>query len=344
MDEQSMAGDASLGQAFGRYVELARAEIQSQKLAARPADSRLAVLATEDQILLQAVEYVEKGRDFRNLVRETALLYYPEGAAKGLLGKLMQQVANFFRLSGIYCDLLDCQNLQPDELLAGFQAAFGATTQTITHYVPIEWVDFGNETIRFGEFEIRRLSVAEMETIFRDRIHRVFYPWARVSTADLAGYWFLVARETGLVDPPGRMIIHLNFRVDPHRSRLSAAIDRALSRLALGDWSRHYTALTDRTRGPTDPDTLEWPLPQLVPFVVSISDRLLDWPRGGLRTPRCSAGLTRPITRRAKSTMSRISRFTGTRPKRMRSNGCWQVPARHWRGSGRTRISGNSSK
>lgn len=119
-----------------------------------------------------------------------------------------------------------------------------------------------------------------METILCDRIRRVFYPYARVSTAELAGFWFVIAKETAPVAPPGRTIIHLNSRVDPHRSRFSTAVDRALSLLALGDWSTHDSALSDGARRePTEPNTSEWPLPQLVPFVISVSDRLLDWPR-----------------------------------------------------------------
>ncbi len=280
MDEQTIAGDTTLGQALARYLEVARVEIQNQKLAARPReDSRLAVLLSEDQILLRAVEYGEQGQDFRNLVREAALLYHPESPAKSSSSKLMRQVAEFFRLSGIYCDLFDGQRAQADELFARFQAAFEAKTQTITHYAPIEWVYFGKETIQFGEFEIRRLSVAEMETIFRDRICRAFYHWARLSTEELAGYWFLIAKETVPVDPPGSTTMRLNFRVDPHRSRFSTPIDRALSLLALADWSTRHSAPSGEAGGPAKPDTLEWPLPQLVPFVVSVSDHLLGSPR-----------------------------------------------------------------
>lgn len=280
MDDQANGGGTNLGRALARYLGVARVEIENQKQAARPReDSAVAVLLNEDQILLRAVDHVERGQDFRNLVREAALLYHPESAAKVSSSKLMQQVGEFFRLSGIYCDLFDGQRVQADEVFARLQAAFEAKTQTITHYAPIEWVYFGKEAIRFGEFEIRRLSVDEMETIFRDRIRRVFYPWARVSTAELAGYWFLIAKETAPVDPPGSTVFRLNFRVDPHRPRFSAPIDRALSLLALADWSMRHSTSSGEAGGPANFDALEWTLPQVVPFVVSVSDHLLVWPR-----------------------------------------------------------------
>jgi hypothetical protein len=156
-----MDADTTLDQPLARYLEAVKMEIQNRKSAARPADARLAVLISENQILLRAVEHVEKGQEFQDLVREAAALYYPEGLAKGSLGKLSRQSAEFFRVSGIYCDVFDGQPFQHKEQLAHFKASFEATARTITHYAPIEWVDFGKETIRFGEFEIRWLMTAE---------------------------------------------------------------------------------------------------------------------------------------------------------------------------------------
>jgi len=186
--------------------------------------------------LLHAVEHAEKGQEFQDLVREVAAAYYPEGLANGSLSTLSRQSGDFFRLSGIYCDLFDDQPVQANEQLARFRSSLGARTRTITYYAPIEWVYFSKETIRFGEFEIRFLKTAEMEAIFSNRIRRIFYPWARVSVAELDGYWFLIAKETIPVDPPGKSFFRIP-GVDPHHPRFSTPIDRALSLLALGDWA-----------------------------------------------------------------------------------------------------------
>jgi len=277
--EQMICVGTNLGQALAQYMKAVRLEIQNRKSLARPADTRLAVLVGEDQILLRAVESAEKGQEFQTLVRDTASLCHPEGPARASSSKLARQVAEFFRLSGIYCDLFDGRGVQPEEVLPRFHAAFEAETQTVTYYAPIEWVYFGKEAVRFGEFEIRRLTTAEMETIFRDRIHRVFYPWARVNVDELVGYWCLIARETVPVDPPGRTIFRINARVDPHRPRFYAPIDRALSLLALGDWSSRRSMPADKAGTPDALNTSEWPLPELVPFAVTVSDYHLDWPR-----------------------------------------------------------------
>ena len=282
-----MGMDANLGQALAQYLEAVRLEILNRKSVARPADARLAMLITEDQILLRAVEHAEKGQEFQGVVRETASLYYPEGRARGSSDKLAQQVAEFFRLSGAYCDLLDGKVVQPEELLSRFQTAFEAKSQTVTHYVPIEWVSFGKEVICFGDFKIRQLTTAEMEAIFSDRIRRVFYPWARVNEAELAGYWFLIASETAPVDPPGKSIsFRIDVRVDPHRPRFSPPIDRALSLLAIGDWATRRPLPAGKPREPMDLDTPEWPLPELVPFVISVSANPLERPRRAPDTSR----------------------------------------------------------
>jgi hypothetical protein len=284
-----MGADTTLGQALARYLEAVKMEIQNRKSAARPADARLAVLISDDQILRRAVEHAEKGQEFQDLVREAAAVYYPKGLANDSLGTLSRQSGEFFRLSGIYCDLFDGRPVRPNEQFARFKASLEAQDRTVTYYAPIEWVYFGNETIRFGEFEIRRLRTVEMEAIFSDRVRRIFYPWARVSAAELDGYWFLIAKETKPVDPPGKILIRIP-AVDPHRPRFSAPIDRALSLLALGDWATRRSPAPDGTPQETvDLDTPKWPLPELVPFVISVSTNCLEWPR----RPPDASGLSR---------------------------------------------------
>jgi len=271
--------DTTLGQALARYLEAVKTEIQNRKSAARPANVRLAVLISENQILLRAVEQAEKAQEFQNLVREAAAVYYPEGLAKGSLSTLSRQSGEFFRLSGIYCELFDGQPVQANEQLARFRASLEAQTRTITYYAPIEWVYFSKEPIRLGEYEIRFLKTAEMEAIFSNRIRRIFYPWARVSVAELDGYWFLIAKETIPVDPPGKSFFRIP-AVDPHRPRFSTPIDRALSLLALGDWTTRAPAPDGKPQNTTaNLDTPKWPLPELVPFVISVSTNCLEWPR-----------------------------------------------------------------
>jgi hypothetical protein len=177
-------------------------------------------------------------------------------------------------------DLGDCHSVDPNEQFATFKASLEAPARTITYYAPIEWVYFGKDTIRFGEFEIRRLKTAEMGAIFSDRIRRIFYPWSRVGTTELAGYWFLIAKETMPVDPPGKSFFRIRVRVDPHRPRFSTPIDRALSLLALGDWAKRRPPAPDGTPQKTvHLDTAQWPLPELVPFIISVSTNFLESPR-----------------------------------------------------------------
>jgi hypothetical protein len=101
----------------------------------------------------------------------------------------------------------------------------------------------------------------------------------RVSAAELDGYWFLIAKETVPVDPPGISFFRIP-GVDPHRPRFSTPIDRALSLLALADWATRPPPAPDGApQKVAGPDAPKWPLPQLVPFVLSVSTNCLEWPR-----------------------------------------------------------------
>lgn len=273
-----MRADTDLGQALASYLQAVKTEIQNRDSTARRPDAKLAVMMSKNQILLGAVEYAEKRQEFQNLVRQTASLFCPEALANGSLSKLSQQTLNFFRVSGTYCDLLDRRPVQPRKQLARFKASLEAKDRTVTYYAPIEWVNFGKDLIRFGEFEIRRLTTAEMELIFSDRIRRIFYPWAQVNVAELAGYWFLVAKEAAKIDPPGKSVFRFRVEVDPHHPRFSTPIDRALSLLALGDWVEPSPPQDGKPRRTPSLDKNEWPLPELVPFVIGVSTNFLEWP------------------------------------------------------------------
>jgi len=341
-DGRWVIGTDPLDRALARYVEAVRTEFQIRKLAARPGDARLALLISEDQILLRAVEHAEQGQEFQDLVQQAAAVYCPERAADGSLSTLYRQIGEFFQISGIYCELFDGRPVQHDERLSRLKASLEATSQTITHNAPIEWVYFGKAAIRFGEFEVRRLPMTELEAIFSDRVRRIFYPWARISAGELAEYWFLVAKETVAVDPAGKVPLRLSFQVDPHCPRFSAPIDHALSLLALGDWvTRAPLAPDGRPRMSDGLDALTLARVTLVPFVISVSTNCLKRLR---RAPDTSV-LTwvEEVDARTGETSSALtSTHTGTRPRLKDSNNSSRARSATWMRSVLTNSSGPS--
>ena len=272
-----MTPNRRIEQTLTRYLDKLQMEIQHGKSWVRP-EAGLSLVMSDDELLRRAVEQAEGSGEFFGLVEATASRYHPDRAARGSLDRLMKQVGEFFRLSGVYSRLFGGQEVQPAGVFERFRSAFEATTQTKTHIAPIEWVYFGKERIKFGDFEIRHLSDSELNSLLDSAVRRVFYPWAYVDPSKLSGYWFLIAKETGAVDPPGRTLLHVPApRVSPSYSRYPRAIEEALRVLALSDWIE-----TSPLRKGTEKlgfSPWDGPMPVCIPFVISVSDHLLDWPR-----------------------------------------------------------------
>ena len=56
----------------------------------------------------------------------------------------------------------------------------------------MEFVYFAEESMDFGLFQIRKFSIEELNTILRNEINKVFYPWAYIDELyKLANYWFI---------------------------------------------------------------------------------------------------------------------------------------------------------
>jgi hypothetical protein len=130
---------AHLGTAVAQYLETATTVFSRERLAARPQGGPY-LLLTSDQLLLRGIALAEKAPEFTSLVRSTAAAYCPEGLVSNNLGRLPNQVRTFFRRAGIYAGLFEGEPYPSAEVIERYRLAFEATTQTITHLAPIEWV------------------------------------------------------------------------------------------------------------------------------------------------------------------------------------------------------------
>jgi len=194
-----------------------------------------------------------------------------------------------------------------------YRASFHVNSHTVTHLAPLEFVEFRGGTVDCGAFAIRRFDRQELDTLLGNAVKKVFYEWACIDSAELDDYWFLCVEDTATANQPGKITCRLDPRVRvryspfcfPVLERMgydtSRRFQEALENLALYDWAGAIDKARQRRRvkrTPENPalydsagaikdqpgDYEKWPkewhgpfLPR-VPFVISSSDSLIDWP------------------------------------------------------------------
>jgi hypothetical protein len=154
----------------------------------------------EDRVR-SAAEAAEQQTEFSELLEATAAAFSQEGKEKNDSRGWQWSVKNFLRLSGVYLDAWDEKPVEPHVIANLYRQEFEKNVALETYLAPLEFVRFSEEKMRFGQFEVRRFSQEELDTVLRNRIRQVFYPYAAVETADLTGYWFVVSRENIPVPP-----------------------------------------------------------------------------------------------------------------------------------------------
>lgn len=161
----------------------------------------------------------------------------------------------------------------------------------ITHLAPLELVEFSQNFVDCGSFQIRRFSHDELDSIFCNRVRKIFYPGTYIPSEDLEAYWFIYVKENVPARKAGEMRLHLDWRVRPSYSPHPPVVQDAVKSLALYNWGSYPSHLGKRGLPGNKYESDEQPLLPLIPFVISIADSLIEWPRNspdlsGLLTER----------------------------------------------------------
>jgi hypothetical protein len=207
-------------------------------------------------------------------------------------GAWESHIQAYFRLSGLYQVLFAGQLPDLCEAADHYCAAFRAETNTITHLAPLEFVNFTRSSIEWDEFQIRQFSTDELDHILQNSVKRLFYTWAYLDPAELQDYWFLCAKEVIHADEPGTVMWRMESRVRFAYSRYPSPIQTALQYLALFDWGTNPFRAAPRTNLPRRYEHWDGPFHPQVPFVISISDSLTQWPT---RAPDTSVLVKEPF-------------------------------------------------
>ncbi|MGA2606741.1 MAG: hypothetical protein ABSH01_04705 [Terriglobia bacterium] len=248
----------------------------------------------EDRIR-SAADAAEQQSEFSELLEATAAAFSQDGKEKTDSRRWQWSVKDFLRLSGLYLDAWDVKPLELHVIANFYQQEFEKNDALETHLAPLEFVRFSEETMKFGEFEVRRFSREELDALLKNRIRQVFYPYAAVETAKLTGYWFVVSRENMPVPPRRGKGLTLTARLPREQSPLPRALERALLSLALCRWG----LWTDRSWEPggdivttKDVNPFAGRLHPRIPFFITASDVTTSRPT---RAPDLSVLTFQPV-------------------------------------------------
>jgi len=280
-----------LGEAFRDFDALARSKLQlsgkatiRREIAKFPTESTLPVLVNE----------IEKGEQFHNLVLETQEAFVGDYHRSKSEKNWRNASHNFLSQSGYYLDLIGGKDFSSNEIFAGYCNAFKVREAKTIYLAPLEFVTFAQDYMDFGTFRVRRFSLRELEAKFRNRINKLFYPYAAFTQERLellSQYWFVEAEKFGDVSAMGwlRIPVSPSSRVvfTGYAERICTdypePIELALRELCLFDWAAsdrkyHHEKHVKESVVSDKEDEFELWLKFKVPFVIEVKQDLLSSP------------------------------------------------------------------
>jgi len=284
----------SLESAFATYLEMIKAAAPPSRHAALQG-TKLRLLQSDKQRMNAEVERLEQTTEFKSLVGAADQEVSKADFGKKLSGFSAFLLRTFLRLSGTYGEHLPSELFAIAEgehltLARRFRQEVTAAKQKSIYLAPIELVSFERDVMNFKSFEIRRFTETELDDILKQRVCRLFYPWATVDTSELASYWFLVCEdesETSL-----GWSVDLSGKVEVGYSPFSGALKQDFRRLILYPWKDQFTGSVQLPT--TKLKSLHpWagPFQFSIPFVLASSDSWIVTPG---RAPDLSSLVTEP--------------------------------------------------
>lgn len=268
-----------LSEAFDKFVD-------SAKALAGPNSESSVLRSAADVVLPRSVEELEKRNEFKNLVAEVRVIFSGEFHQKSNEQNWRYHLHNFFCQSGYYLDIAHRRALDKEAGVSSLSAAFQKRESRVTYFIPLELVSLTEEFIDFGTFKIRRFSSKEWDNLLRNRINRVFYPYAALD-ADaielISHYWFVCVEDTSPIEQIGPIRIPasptttLLFRglAERYYTTYPESVESVLRLLCLFDWS----GLEKKAKGGLSSKE-NWQSLRLfnVPFILEVKDDLLSPP------------------------------------------------------------------
>jgi hypothetical protein len=134
----------------------------------------------------------------------------------------------------------------PSEEFAEYVRVFKDQKKKVSYLALLEYVDFSQDDIDFGHFQIKRFSRDELDAVLGNSINEIFYPRAAVKLGEIEDYWFIYFEQAGSAPEIGSSHF-LDFelstdgsRVNMRYSPLSEPVESIIKPLVLFDWQSDY--------------------------------------------------------------------------------------------------------
>jgi len=264
--------------ALKQYLDLIRALFAHTKRATE-ASTDPHLRRSADQQLFSLVEAAEGQQKFRALVEATRDEFSADSMEKTIGGLWDSPVQNFFRQSRIYQGIFQDERIDDTSLVASYRKALQRRTCQVTYFTPLEFVEFDQDVLDFGDFQIRCLSEAELDRLLKQDVRRVFYPGTVVDSRKLGGYWFVEATETFSVGPLQGLEVPIGPQVTLQYSTFPKLLERIFRRLVLYAFPNplHGSPQSVGVKKPIDPWAGFFRFG--VPFVIRVSDAMTESPQ-----------------------------------------------------------------
>jgi hypothetical protein len=238
--------------------------------------------------LITLINGVETDKLFHNLINETRYTFsgfQPNEDGGNLLDfnkiEWLNRVRNFFRRSNIYHNIYLRNKIDVGLAFKIYIDAFQRTEINESYFAPLEYIDFAKNYIDFGQFQIRKFGIKELDELFQNRLNKIFYPSAFIDAEQIEEYWFICASKS--IPAPKIGVIHFEqaewmdiCHVDIEYANYPEEIMPFLKSLSLFDWGADWLKESLKTKEIKDIE-VGW-FRFHIPFIYTINDDLLDSP------------------------------------------------------------------
>ncbi|AEB10004.1 HEPN domain-containing protein [Desulfobacca acetoxidans] len=244
---------------------------------------RVAILPDKKRHISDLVQDIEKGPEFHKLVLATRDEFGHTGNRRNE-SAWRRAVGNVLRRSGFYIYILEKNLHDPSEEFEKYVHVFKSPKKKISYLGLLEYVSFEQDDIDFGNFQIKRFSRDDLDSILGNSINEIFYPWAAVDLNQIEDYWFIYLQQSIQVKKiiPSTKVDYTKIFSDDSYSRVEMTytprpfpepLESVIKPLVLFDWQTDYWR-----GGPADEKEEKatgW-MGFNIPFVLKVTDILYE--------------------------------------------------------------------